>query len=188
MRLFTGLEIPEDICNTLANLVDQLRPLAPLRWSPVDNFHITTKFIGDFPEPRLPELKAALDSLPSFPHIPISLPGLGWIPNPHHPRILLAAVHAPPTLADFSIQSQSALAAVGVPVEQRDYRPHLTLARIGERGAPVPDLTSLRQAIARLPQQGYGAFVATQFFLYLSEPTGRGSRYTKLARFPLEKP
>ena len=36
------------------------KPLARINWSPVDNLHITTKFIGEWPEARLDEIKRAL--------------------------------------------------------------------------------------------------------------------------------
>ena len=38
-------------------LLRELRPLAPLNWSPMENLHITSKFIGEWPEQRLGELK-----------------------------------------------------------------------------------------------------------------------------------
>ena len=60
MRLFTGLDLPAEVVGNLEELLQQLRPTARIQWSPPANLHITTKFIGEWPEERLEELKAAL--------------------------------------------------------------------------------------------------------------------------------
>ena len=43
-RLFTGLEIPTEVCQTLSNLRGGL-PGA--RWIDPENYHVTLRFIGD---------------------------------------------------------------------------------------------------------------------------------------------
>ena len=48
MRLFTGLDLSGDVLANLANLLARLRPSARIRWTPVENLHITTKFIGEW--------------------------------------------------------------------------------------------------------------------------------------------
>ena len=90
MRLFAGLDIPEEVKGTLEALLDGFRPAAKLRWSPVGNLHVTTKFIGEWPDQRLEEMKQALSGVRGEP-IPISIRGLGWFPNPHSPRTFWAA-------------------------------------------------------------------------------------------------
>ena len=60
MRLFTGIDLAEDIVERLERLLMHLRPAAHLKWSPVYNLHLTLKFIGEWPEDKLPEFKAAL--------------------------------------------------------------------------------------------------------------------------------
>ena len=60
MRLFTGLDLPEDLVGNLERLLGELRPAARIGWSAPANLHITTKFIGEWPDGRLEELKHAL--------------------------------------------------------------------------------------------------------------------------------
>ena len=60
MRLFTALDLPPDVLLRLERLLAALRPEASIKWSPLDNLHITTKFIGEWPEKRVDELDAAL--------------------------------------------------------------------------------------------------------------------------------
>lgn len=64
MRLFTALDLPPEIVDRLGQLIARLKPVARIKWSPPANLHVTTKFIGEWPEERLDELKSALASIP----------------------------------------------------------------------------------------------------------------------------
>jgi RNA 2',3'-cyclic 3'-phosphodiesterase len=181
MRLFVAIDIPAEIKDALRCFVSRLRPTAKIGWSPVDNLHITTKFIGEWPEPRLDEMKRALASMPVAGAIDITVKGVGWFPNARRPRVFWAGVERGELLWALAQATEQAAVKLGVPIEQRDYSPHLTLARIREA---VP-LDHLHQTIAALPAGcgfDFGSFSATQFFLYLSA----GGKYTQLAGFPLE--
>ncbi len=159
MRLFTGFDIPAEIVAALDQLIDQIRPTARIKWSPPANLHITTRFIGEWPEERLPDLLAALNRIPRRPPIPIQIRNLGFFPNPHSPRIFWAGVEAPPELAALAAETDQALDALGLKPEGRPFRPHLTLARIKD---PVP-LQKLRETIAALPSIEFGAFRGERF-------------------------
>ena len=86
MRLFTGIELPEEMREKLERLLMHLRPAAHLKWSPVYNLHLTVKFIGEWPEDKLPQLEAALRSLSPRSPMTVEVKGLGWYPNPSHPE------------------------------------------------------------------------------------------------------
>lgn len=181
MRLFTGFDLPSEIADSLTRLIDHLRPVAQVKWTPAYNLHLTTKFIGEWPEDRIPELIEHLKPLGGRAPIPISVQGIGWFPNPHNPRILWTGIKAGPELPALAGDTDAATAGLGIARETKPYSPHLTLARIKE---PVP-LAPLRQAIAQLPSVEFGSFPADRFYLYLSKPGPSGSIYTKLAEFPL---
>src|SRR5215831_533342 len=146
MRLFVGLDLPADIVRNLEKLLDRLRPTARISWSPPANLHITTKFIGEWPEERLDELKTALAGLPSRPPIAVHIRRVGFFPNPHSPRVFWCGIEAP-GLDALAADTDRATAALGVAREDRPYSPHLTLARIQER----LDLQPLRETIVALP-------------------------------------
>lgn len=181
MRLFTGIDLPEDIAANLSGLLDRLRPEAHLKWTPPYNLHITTKFIGEWEESRLNELIAALKPIENRSPLQIQIEGIGWFPNPHSPRILWTGVKSGPELAQLASDTDRALAKLGIPPESKPYSPHLTLARIKD----VVPLAPLRQAIAQLPSVDFGSFTVDRFFLYQSKPGPSGSIYAKLAEFPL---
>lgn len=112
--------------------------------------------------------------------VSIGISGIGWLPNPHSPRVLFAGVRAE-GLADAAAAADEAVARLGVARENRDFKPHLTLARIKESSVP---LAPVRQAIARLDNTEFGMFTAKEFYLYVSETGPAGSIYTQLAEFP----
>lgn len=183
MRLFAAIEISDEVKNNLRILLDHLRPaaeLAKLSWTRLDNLHITTKFIGEWPEDRIEEMKRALVSVGSPGAIQIRIGGIGWFPNARNPRILWAGVHADESLKSLASATEAAVHAIGVAREDRDYSPHLTLARIRDR-APSDHFSKLRGAIDSLGPADFGSFCATEFHLYLSA----AGKYTKLAQFGL---
>jgi RNA 2',3'-cyclic 3'-phosphodiesterase len=180
MRLFTAIDIPEDVVEGLRSLLQRLKPLAKLSWSRVENLHITTKFIGEWPEERLDEMKRALAAAPAAGPIEIAVRGLGWFPNERRPRVFWAGIDGGEPLRSLAHATEQAVAQLGVPVEERAYSPHLTLARIKEA---VP-MDALRKTLQVMPSEcgfDFGSFRASGFFLYLSA----NGRYTQLARFPI---
>ena len=177
MRLFTAIDIPAAIEHRLCALLDRLRPLAKLSWSPGEHLHVTIKFIGEWPEARIEEMNRALAAMPRTGLIEIAVRGLGWFPNDRNPRVFWAGIEAGPELPTLAHDTGQSLAALGVPVEDREFHPHLTLAR---RRNPVP-LDRLRKELAEIASSDFGSFRAESFFLYLS----RAGKYTKLHEFPL---
>jgi 2'-5' RNA ligase len=179
MRLFTAIDIPVEIKARLRAFVDRLRPTAKLTWSPVENLHVTTKFIGEWPEPKLRQLTDALNATPKPGRVEIAVRGLGWFPNAKNPRVFWAGIEVNEPLRRLAAGTEAALASIGVPAEERGFHPHLTLAR---RRDPVP-LEKLRAILDSLSSDSteFGVFTADSFFLYLSA----ASRYTKLGEFPL---
>ena len=180
MRLFAGLDLPPQVVANLEKLLERLRPAARIQWSPPANLHITTKFIGEWPEERLDELKTALAAIPGRGAILVRIRELGFFPNARSPRVFWCGIDAP-GLAELAADTDRAASALGIPAENRAFSPHLTLARIKER----IDLKPLEQAIAKLPALEFGECETRSFFLYRSQLRAGGSVYTKLAEFPL---
>src|SRR5437899_296291 len=130
MRLFTGLAIEALPLRRIERILDTLRPSAQLKWSPPANLHITSAFIGSWPEERLDELREALSQVDAPGPIPITIRGFGFFPNPHHPHSFFLSVKSEPALTTLAHKIEGALTALGGRREERAYTPHITLARI----------------------------------------------------------
>lgn len=182
MRLFTAIDLPQSILLRLERLVAALRPEALVNWSPLDNLHITTKFIGTWPEARIEELHEALAEVAPRPSFEVDVRQLGWFPNERSPRVLWAGVHGGVPLASLASETEERLASLGVPSEDREFSPHLTLARIK---SPVP-LRGLRQKVEELQPAPVGKFLVSQFTLFRSDPGSNASIYRKLREYKFE--
>src|SRR5580698_9619729 len=126
MRLFTGIDLREDVRERLERLLMHLRSCAHLKWSPVYNLHVTLKFIGDWPEDKLPELEAALRSISPREPIAAEVKGFGWYPNAHHPRVFWVAFQGGDPLTALAKDIEAALGPLGIRTEERPFHAHLT--------------------------------------------------------------
>src|SRR5919198_1808115 len=120
MRLFVGLDLPAPVVQNLEQLLARLRPCARIHWSSPANLHITTKFIGAWPEERLAELKSALSRIPARPPISVRLHELGFFPNPRSPRVFWCGIDAP-GLEELAAQTEGAASALGIAREDRAF-------------------------------------------------------------------
>src|ERR1700761_9423499 len=109
MRLFTGIALGPQVEDSLAQVLRELIPLAPVKWSPVENLHITTKFIGAWPEERLAELEGALRNVRFGHEFEIAITAFGYFPNPHHPKALFTAVQPRVELAGLADRNEEVL-------------------------------------------------------------------------------
>ena len=180
MRLFTALDLPPAVVGSLEDALRRLKPSAQIHWTRPENLHITIKFIGEFAESRLGDLKQALAGVPRRGAIPVYVRQVGFFPNPHRPHNFWCGIEAP-GLDALAADVDGATDSVGIPREDRPFSPHLTLARIKDHVGLRP----LREAVAALPSLEFGKFEARSFFLYQSTAKPGGSVYTKLAEFPL---
>jgi len=177
MRLFTGIAVDPAVLARLSRVLAELQPLAKVNWSPVENLHITTKFIGSWPDDRLGELKTALAGV-QFGRFEITIAKFGYFPNPHHPHSFFAGIDGGAALPDLAARIEESLMPLGIAKEKRPFNPHLTLARI-----KTQDVHALRGHIAKMTDFHFGKFTASVFHLYLSKPGPAGSVYTSLASY-----
>jgi 2'-5' RNA ligase len=181
MRLFCGLALSYQVRRNIELLLEHLRPQASIGWSPAANLHVTTKFIGEWPDEDLPRLIEKLREVPQPREMELAVRGLGWFPNPHQPRVFFAGVSAPPALATLHGDVDRTLSTIGVRPETKPYNPHLTLARIKDKA----DLSALRRAVAELPSAEFGKFTASKHLLFRSQLKPTGSVYSVISEFPL---
>jgi len=181
MRLFTGLSLAPSVIEKLSAVLEQLRRTAPIQWSPIDNLHITCRFIGAWPEERADDIRAALKTVTVAAPVPIAISRFGFFPNPPHPHFLFAGVQVGPQLQTLVSAIDQALLPLGLAAETRPYSPHVTLARIKAED----DIRALRERIAAITDFDFGSFEAREFHLYESILSARGSVYTKQATYDL---
>jgi 2'-5' RNA ligase len=180
MSLFVALDIPDAVRDALADLSRQLRQLCPnARWVRIEGAHITLKFIGEMPPDRAERVRAALRNARTSGPIALSFAGLGFFPNPRHPRVLWAGVTAGAALRELAASIETQLERLGIPRETRDFNPHITLARFDS----PKDIDPLRAAVEKLGAPEFGRTSVSEFHLYQSVLKRGGAEYTRLANY-----
>ena len=174
-RLFTGLEIPAEVGASLT----QLRGGLPgARWVEPGDFHITLRFIGDVDDRVAMEIAQILGGNSRFA-FELSLVGLDAFGG-RKPRAIYVPVEAPPTLFELQAEQERWIRRIGLPAEGRNYKPHVTLARL--RDTPprlVADYLGSR-GLYRSPPFRVGRFV-----LFSSRASVGGGPYVVEAAYPL---
>ena len=174
-RLFTGLEIPLDVRQSLSMLRGGL-PGA--RWIDPENYHVTLRFIGDVDDDiaqeiawllgkvRRKEFELQLDGLQSF--------------GGRKPRALIAAVAPSQTVMELQAEHERLMRRVGLDPEARKYTPHVTLARLRDTTSfEVAEYLSARAAFRSPP------FSVSRFVLFSSRASTGGGPYVAEAVYPL---
>lgn len=131
-RLFFALWPDAEIRRRLTE-VAELLPEASCRRTPVENLHLTLVFLGNVPDSAVPALKDGANRLRlKTPGFALRLERNGWWKRSG--IAWLAPEHAPPPLLSLVDELRRLSKQVGLFIEERDYRPHLTLARKLKRG------------------------------------------------------
>jgi 2'-5' RNA ligase len=194
MRLFVALDIDQSIRERIMRFVEGLRNFAPdARWMKPESMHVTLKFIGEQPDATVESIKQAMSGITGTA-TEISFRGYGFFPTPKSARAFWVGIEAGPPLPALASAIDEKLSVLGIPKEDRPFSPHLTLARgAGASGSPRRNRQDrhnqtfhiLQEKLAALPTPEFGTMTPREFFLYQSQLSPKGSKYTKLAKFTL---
>jgi 2'-5' RNA ligase len=186
IRCFLAANIATEPSRNLQSAQRQLREALrdldlPLRWVPVENIHLTFKFLGEVSPVVVATVERALAPLlGAEPPLVFDLAGVGAFPSAARPRVLWVGVREPetPRLPSLFARIEDAFAGLGFPREERPFKPHLTLARAKPEGRPA----DLSETLERFAGIELGRTVARELWLYRSELRPQGARYTALQR------
>lgn len=184
-RLFVAVDPDERTRRRLAKMLEALKgAVGRARWTASfprpENLHLTLKFLGTVEAARLPEIGQQIARVGSTDRFEIAFEGLGAFPSRSRPRILWVGVtQGAEALKSLAEQVDRYFAEVGFEPEGREFKPHLTLARLKTaRGSA----TSVLENVS--PREA-GSSPVTEITLYRSELGPGGSRYTPLVTIPL---
>ncbi len=194
MRLFIALDIDDPIRERISRLLDGVRGFAPdVRWVRPESLHVTLKFIGEKPADTLDAIKAALAKV-NGESMEITFSGVGFFPTARAPRVFWIGIGAGPQLKSLASAVDYTMFQLGIPREDHEFSPHLTLARGGRSGTPRRlkgdrenhKFKRLQAQLGTMPPLHFGTMTAHDFFLYESKLSPAGSKYAKLERFALK--
>lgn len=184
MRLFVALDFPDAIREAIRDLMASLKPLCKdARWVRPEGMHVTLKFIGHVADEKFDSIVAALSAVRLNAPIEMSFRGVGFFPNDRRPRVCWCGIEASPNLAKLAKDIERAFVPLEIEAENREYVPHLTLARLDStRG-----IEKLLAAASELKSLDLGSTRETEFHLFQSELKRSGAEYSKLKSFAFVK-
>jgi 2'-5' RNA ligase len=194
MRVFIALDIDDAIRQRIQRFMEGVSGFSPdARWVRPESLHVTLKFIGEKPIETVEEIKLALSGLRAA-SVEITFRGYGFFPTAKAARVFWVGIESGPPLPALAEAIDQTVFALGIAKENHPYAPHLTLARGGggsgspqrsQHDTPNKNFQRLPEKLAALPAPEFGTMAAHEFFLYQSQLSQGGSRYTKIASFAL---
>ncbi|MBQ4471995.1 MAG: RNA 2',3'-cyclic phosphodiesterase [Alphaproteobacteria bacterium] len=180
IRLFVGLEIPENIKNQVLSLD---KNLTGALWKSDEKLHLTLFFVGNVEEPRAEELMRELRFI-RFPAFHLALKEIGFFANGDMPHHLWAGVEETKALGELQEKVAAVVRKVGLAGQDKfKFHPHVTLARL--QGVSVP---AVMDYISRNNLFHSDLFEVTSFSLFSShaKENGEGKHYKVEAEYPLD--
>ena len=142
-RLFIALPILEKTRLEIVQgiLADGSVKKMPVRWSSVQNLHLTLQFLGDVEEKRIPVLKQILNRLcTTGSEEYLTFTNIGAFPGTINPRVIWIGIKENDTLRKIQRHLTQVLIRNEFTADQKKFKPHLTLGRVKENAAVPADM------------------------------------------------
>ncbi len=175
-RLFVAIDIPSSIKEELTGWRISMRGA---RWARLDQMHLTLAFLG---EQRLDLYHEICESLERIAFTPFELKfhKVGYFGSRKSPRTLWAAIGDSPQIIALQKRVSAQCRELGIEIEARKFRPHLTLARLD--GASYEDVGRFLQMFSLSRS---ATFTVDSFTLFSSKLLPRGAVYRIEQEYPL---
>ena len=182
-RIFIAVKI--DPGKNLLNMISDLKTGLEnerIKWTEIENFHITLAFLGDTEEDKIKAiskmLKSACEGSGEFR---IVIKGAWVFKNFNDPRIIWTGIEPSEKLNHLHNSVKSGLKDSGISLEERNFSPHLTLGRI-KSIHNIDAFKTLNAGYSNLELQNQEV---TEVILYESLLFHSGPVYKPLGRFAL---
>lgn len=185
MRFFIALEIPSVNIPQFQAIQQSLHTLIPqARITDLDKIHLTLAFIGEEPDSLQQDLASAItqaaEGIPSFEVTPAYIDGF---PNIHNPDILWIGVKGDiDKILQIRERVKDSLANLNLPVDERRFVPHITIAKI-DGGFRVSQ--ELEVELEKLMAQAFDPIKISSIKLFESIPEGGFHKHNTLAEVKL---
>jgi RNA 2',3'-cyclic 3'-phosphodiesterase len=181
LALDLDLPIREQLLRVGAHFADAP---ARIRWVDLDRLHVTLNFLGDLEDQQVAAVcDEAGRAAGHFDPMALEICGVEPVPDRgRRLRMFWAGVQGDlEPLARLYGRLNEAFGRMHLPVENRKYRPHVTLARVKF----CRDAEDLRRAAYGWEETLFGSQSVEAVSVYASTLTRKGAEYRRLAHLPL---
>ena len=136
IRCFVAIEIPQMIQDLLISVQDELKTkFRGACWVKRGNIHLTLKFLGDVAPNQIGIIRNVIQQVAgNRPPFLMQIGSIGAFPNFTRPRIIWAGVNTGDAeITAIAQEINIELSRCGCPLDEKAFRPHLTLARLKSR-------------------------------------------------------
>lgn len=183
MRLFLALEPPEEIAELLCQTLTRFQKLKHkgINWVKPENLHLTINFIGDTPDHLLEELWEAIElEAKSYPAAILKAEGYELFPD-RFPRVLWLKLSSQQSfLEDLQRKTRRKMRELGLDVDKKRLKLHVTLARLKQAQSPYFEEAVLSHPVEKLVLHW------DKLSLYESILRPEGARYKLLKQYILQ--
>jgi RNA 2',3'-cyclic 3'-phosphodiesterase len=188
MRLFLAVDLDDSSRQAIAREQERIRRASrdgsPARWAAPEQMHLTLVFIGQVDEPTAEAIATDVREPVTMQPFDLTFAGLGVFPPHGAPRALWIGAGAGAQLVhELRDELDARVRRRGVALEERPFKPHLTLARW--RSARPSDR---RRVLAHASDRTITHLHVDHASLYHSRLSSAGSTYIELARANLTRP
>lgn len=180
LRCFVGIDF--HVPRGVRSLLDDLGGLGrAVRAVPAENLHITLKFLGDVEVDAIRSVdQAVVDACHGESNFEFDLVGTGVFPDERRPTVAWIGIERAEPLARLVRRLEEGFEPLGFPRESREFRPHLTVARIK---AKPPE--RMFDVLSTNADKKWGTISVDRVVLFESTLERRGAVYSKIATHPL---
>lgn len=177
MRAFVGIPLEGPEADALLDIQGRM---GVGREVPAANLHVTLAFLDDQPIELLEALHEELELI-QRPQFEMQFKGVDVFGGPRS-RCLAMLIAPDPVLMDVQADVAKAARRVGIGLEKRRFRPHVTLTRFRDGKQPSE---KVQAALSRGATLEIDPVPVTEIGLYRSELTSDGAVYEILSSYPL---
>jgi len=182
-RLFIAVKAdPEgDLLMTFSSLKAALGA-ENVKWVDPANFHLTLAFLGDTEEKRIGSLQRMLEEKCSgFGVFDFTLAGTGVFKSFRDPRVIWVGIRSAERLTMLYNIIDEGLKNIGFEIEERRFRPHLTLGRVKS----CRDTENLKSVLEKYRDQEFQVVHVKEVILFESILMQTGPIYKVLGNYIL---
>jgi RNA 2',3'-cyclic 3'-phosphodiesterase len=180
-RIFVALKVQPG--ETLIRMISSLKLVLNrenIKWTNPENIHITLAFIGDTEEDQIRIIrKTLLEKCEGFGKFELMIKGSGVFKSISDPRVIWAGIEPSEKFNNLNGLIKIGLKTAGIILEERPFKPHLTLGRIKHPN----QLNNLSDAIEKFSNIEIQKINVNEVILFESILFQAGAVYRQIDKF-----